>query len=620
MNWAVKLALVFGFACCSWGQVMEDWIEAADNPEELQVWIQELRENPLDLNQATVEELSRLPFMDNEAAKRMLKRRGESEGFDTFEDAIQLAGLTDAQVESMREFTYVPQIPVMPARSVIRSGGSISGDAGKRLETSNAGYRLRADIEGNEGQTGFLFGYRGADRTEFFQDASFGISVPSKGYRPRLLAGDFQMESGTGLVFATSYGMGSWMSSSDAFRVPESKGLVSRPSSNRLAVQRGVATEIEYRFLKVQMIAALNRLDAAIENGEAMSITEGASSSTELEQARDNQLEERLLGASVKADGGWCRTGMTGYASEFTPGFRPTDIRETMPRLGERRLQVGSVYGRASRGSLEAISEFASASSGGIAHQSALTWQENNASWSIYHLYADAGFYSPHSKFWSGFGEDAGNAKSTGLRASWRGQGYRLALSGSTERTPFRTSTSPLRKSGDNIEAQVRVFPVDAFELNLLTGRRWNEITSQTEPSIGKSTDRGRLELIYHGQEEYKVRVELKSSARETGHNHALGTLAFFQIKSAVRGVKLIARVSVWNVENSDASLGMHETSIYGAYPLVLLDGTGRRSSLMLVKQWNGFQLGCKIAHTIAERVNDETETVEFAMELGYRR
>jgi hypothetical protein len=89
--------------------------------------------------------------------------------------------------------------------------------------------------------------------------------------------------------------------------------------------------------------------------------------------------------------------------------------------------------------------------------------------------------------------------------------------------------------------------------------------------------------LVYHGQEEYKARLELKSSSRNTGRDHALGTLAYFQIKSAMRGVKFIARVCVWNAEHSDAAPSMHESSIYGAYPLVSLDGTGRRGSLMLV-------------------------------------
>jgi hypothetical protein len=340
MKWVANLALIWGIASCGWCQVMEDWIEAADNPEELQVWIQELRENPLDLNRATFEELSRLPFMDAEAAERLLKLRSEQSGFITINSVIHSAGLSDAQAASMREFVYVPHVPAVAARSMIRGAGSISGDAGKRLESSQAGCRVRADFRGNEGQTGYLLALRRSECAEFLQEASFGISVPPSEFRPRLLAGDFQMEAGTGLVFATSYGMGSWMSSSDALRVPEAKGLVSRPSSNRLAVQRGVASEIDYRFLSVHLIAALNQLDASIEEGEVISITEGAPSTPELERARNGQLSEQLLGASLEADWGWYRTGITGYSAEFTPDFRPSEIIEPMPRLYESRLRV----------------------------------------------------------------------------------------------------------------------------------------------------------------------------------------------------------------------------------------------------------------------------------------
>jgi hypothetical protein len=177
-----------------------------------------------------------------------------------------------------------------------------------------------------------------------------------------------------------------------------------------------------------------------------------------------------------------------------------------------------------------------------------------------------------------------------------------------------------LRKSGDNLETQARVFPGDAVELNFLAGRRWNEIASESEPAIGRTTDRGRMEFIIHGQEEYKVRVEVKSSKRETGHNHSLGTLTFFQIKSALLGMKLTARATFWNIEHADASLAMHESSVYGAFPLVSLDGTGRRIALMLTKYWSGFHFGGKIAHTVSTSADDTSEYVDLALELGFNR
>lgn len=620
MRGLLCMASVFAMAFCLQGGVLEDWIESTDYPEELQEWLLELREHPLDLNTASLSELSALPFIGRSGAKEIIRLRFRLGGLESMSSIDTLSILSGAQRSSLSEFTTVSRRYQALDRAVIRSSADASADSKEKIESSMTGYRLRADFRGGDGTAGYLYGIRRPNQTRFFEETSFGIELPRERMRPRLLVGDYQIETGTGLLFATAYGMGSWLSSTDALSVPLARGLVSRPSSSRLALQRGLALESSTEAITARLFGAINRLDASVNSGETVSITEGTSSSTELYAARKDQLEEQLIGADIEYNRGHYSLGATAYSAGFSPGFNSADEFEPMPRLEKSSLKVGSIHARVNYRSLQAISEVAGSSGGGAAHQSALTYQDERSAWSLYHIYADEAFYSPHSRLWGGFCEDAGNARQTGMRSMLRGKGYQLSIGGETERTPFRTSTSPLRKAGDQLNAQLRLYPGSAVELSGLINRRWNELTSAIDEAVYQRTDRGRLEVLFYGREEYKVRLELKSSVRNTGHQHALGTLAFFQMKTAVLGIQALSRITMWNVEHSDASMSLYESSVYGAYPLVSLFGTGRRITLQFSKGWNSLRLGTKLGHTVSESVNETVETVDFALEISYRQ
>lgn len=620
MRGVLCIILLISTAVCLQGGVYEDWIEAADYPEELEEWLADLRLHPLDLNTASVSDLSKLPFMDRATAHAIVHMRRTAGGWRSVADVDTLANLSAAQKASLADFTAVAHDYLALERAVMRNAASVSAKTNEQIESAMAGYRMRADFRTNNGSAGYLFGLRRPRQSDFFEEASFGVELPQEEYRPRLLAGDYQIETGTGLVFATAYGMGSWLSSSDAITVPAARGLACRPTASRLARQRGLAAEYTSGAMTARLCGAINRLDAAISDGETVKITEGTTASDELDAVREDRLEERLVGANAEYMREDYAIGVAAYTADFAPDFSANNPLEPMPRLTESSLRVGSVFTRLTYGSVQALSEAAASGGGGIAHQSALTFQDKRSAWTVYHVYADETFYSPHSRLWGGYGDDAGNTRQTGVRTVLRGQGYQLSLGGSAERTPFRTSTSPLRKSGDRLRALLRVYPGAAVAISGQFERRWNELASALDESILQRIDRSRVEVLFSGREEYKLRLDLKSALRNTGRQHALGTVLLFQVKTTLHGILTVPRIAMWNVEDSDASMSMYESSVYGAYPLVSLYGTGRRFSMLLGRRWDGFRIGAVLGHTVMENLNETSETVDFALEISYRQ
>ncbi|MDD5087386.1 MAG: hypothetical protein PHI18_01130, partial [bacterium] len=88
---------------------IEDWIEDSQNPEELQRWLDDLSRSPIELNQATRDDLISLPFFDSHAARRVIAARHRAGGFHSARDAREIEGLTSPQRLALERFTVVSE-------------------------------------------------------------------------------------------------------------------------------------------------------------------------------------------------------------------------------------------------------------------------------------------------------------------------------------------------------------------------------------------------------------------------------------------------------------------------------------------------------------------------------
>lgn len=612
------LLLLLALLATARGQSLDEWVESSADPQELQAWWDDLRRNPLDLNRAAPEEIARLPLFDRATAQAVMNARRERGAFHNLDEALNLPSLTPAQRDVLRALTTI-QSPLRWRADWSALGGA-HGGGDAQFAPDRWSSRMRAVFRGEQ-QRAFLFGIRDAGGRDLFAETSFGIELAQPSLGTRWLVGDFQCETGTGLVFASPFGMAQWLASYDALGPGEARGLDLRPSSNRRLVLRGAAAEIRRGPLDVMLMGNWSRRDAAIGDSGAERLTEGESASSEdLAAAREGQVEERLAGASAQVNFRSVRVGAAGYTSRLDLPLAP-DAGGAEPELRGRNLRVGSVFISADRAGLNLTSELATSNPGGVAQQTALSFRGDRAGISLYHVRADEDFFSPRSVQWDGFGVAAQNAEVTGARIQAIWPRHTLTAALSTSRTPFRTATSPLKKDASSLETRWRAALSAKSELHLRLTRRTIEDASESVPAQKVTTDAARAELrLGTDRQTFRVRLELRSAQRGGDADRKLGSLVFVQGTQRTPWLEVTTRLSVFHLESNDVTMQVYELPLRGEYPLVMLNGGGRRATLVVARDWPGFRTAAKVAHSRTSAADGDHDELTLGLEFTYRR
>ncbi|HEY3294171.1 MAG TPA: hypothetical protein VGL38_01900 [bacterium] len=605
---------------CGFAQNIEDWIEASPDPEALQAWLDELRQMPLDLNAATETEIAALPFFDERAAKAVIAERTVGNGFGSLGEALAVTELSREQRRVLSQFAGV----TVDRKTVRTNAWFSAGYGGEPSEaTPDAMWgRGRASFLSAGKRTGYLSVRRQAEDPALFEQAAVGLEMRPHRMVPHLMAGNFQYEAGTGLVFASSYGMANWLSSPDAVKPGEAGGLILRPSTSTRRMYRGAAVNVNWSPVDAVVLGSWNRMNGALGDSGATGLSEGQSSSTALDRARRDQIEERLFGFCVQTGfQGW-RAGIAGYNAHYSPTFIPVVTSSSLPDFSGSSLRAGSLFLAMNGAGFGAMTELAGSYPGGRAIQGALFAQDSHAGVTLYHMNADANFFSPHSAPWGGFGEDASNQQSTGvrIRASW--PQHTLLFSGHVDKTPYRTATYPLSKPASEIEARWTTTLSKPLEIDVLGRRGWTDDGSSTLPARRVRVDRGRVEVRWSAQEEYRVRFEIRTAERDGQKSHGVGTLLFFQAKARVLDSGVYARLTFFGLEEDGSGLPLqvYEGSIIGVYPLVGLSGSGRRVTTTVSHHWGGVAASVQAAQATYHAGGRDHSTFDVAFGLGYRR
>jgi hypothetical protein len=613
----IVLTLYSSIAVLSAGTI-EDWIEAAENPEELSVWLDDLREHPLDLNRATVEQIGALPYFDERTAKLLFQERAIVKGFTTLEQVLGLGIVNDSQRQILRILTTVQPFDPSASRVRIRTAAKGERQDAEPFGSKTVQSRTRCEFSSPDGMRGYLFAFRHSDISDFYNGVSAGLEFPSHQLVPRILLGDFQNEAGSGLVFASAHGLANWLAAANRIAPGASQGLMLRPTTAGLSRLRGAAVGFESGSVGLDLLFSDQHLDAKLENGEVVRIVEGETASSELSKTRRDQVREALSGATMRVRALNTTLGLSGYRAHFSPEIKSSATVSTPSYVGNE-LDLGSIFFTGNLRQLSWLTEVAKSSPGGMAHQSMVGLNGDRLGCAIYHVFAEEDFYSPHSRMWGGFSQEAHNSQVTGARMLLVWPYYSLCLNGQLSKTPYRTETSPLSKSSNLAELRWTVHPLRMADLEILTSRRMSEATSSESPARDLRVDRGRLDVTFRTGEEYKIRFEIRSAHGEM-RSDAVGTLLFFQTKASILGLNVFGRLTFFDFENDDVSMNAYENSLYGSYPLTALNGTGRRAALMISRRWAGLSTGLKVAHTSQTQAMDEQESLECSLEFGFRR
>ena len=622
MKALLLILVVCGILSAVRAQIVEDWIESSENPEELKAWLDQLREHPLDLNHATLADLEDLPFFEYQRIQFLLQERDALGGFSNINQVLALDFLTEPQRQSLRLFTKVNRTEIIKSKVRIHSICGGSKDQRASIKSRDLYSKSQTSFVSYDKTKGFVFGFRRSGTTDFFNGVSAGIEFPAHDKFPRILIGDYQNDAGTGLVFASAYGIGNWLSSLVKMEPGNSDGLVSRPTTNGRLQYRGFALYTKFPLSQLSFLYSNRYLDAQLnEANEIEQIVEGTTASPDLLKARKDQVHESLFGVVGETGFPTIRLGVTAYRAQYSPAFAPASTSSELTAFQGNHLDLGSVYLKGSFKEISGLAEIAKSRQGGGAFQSQLSFGNRQLRSTIYHVYASEDFFSPHSMLWGGYSEEAANAQTTGIRlcSSWRS--HSLYLIGQTEKTPYRTSTSSLSKSANSIEIKWHFIPSEKIDLDLAGSRRFREETSLEQPTRDLRQDKCRFEASFHGTaEEYKIRFEIRSARDLDTKTSSTGTLLYLQVNAPVLSINAFTRITFFNAPSYDVRMTTYENSLQGSYPLVPLYGTGRRVSLILSKKWSQLSAGLKLSHTALTENMEDHESLDFAATFGFYR
>ena len=292
-------------------QYLEDATEDQDDSQLYELF-DELISNPIDINNATLEEILVLPFIPIKSAKRILRHLKKIKGIKTF-DKLKLIKNIDPNILLLLK----PFVKISPRRLrskkvskatfvKIRSrfindiqdkkgfiDGKYLGDKLKsyqRIKASYNNFKFGTLIEKDAGEkthTDFYSGY---------------LQYHSKGILNNFIVGDYVFEFGQGLAVWSPYAFskGSDATSSISKRA---RNFISYSSSDENNFFRGGASIVNFGLIKLSAFYSQNNIDATLDDDLTVSnLYIAGYHRTENEILKKDNISSKSYGASIRLD------------------------------------------------------------------------------------------------------------------------------------------------------------------------------------------------------------------------------------------------------------------------------------------------------------------------------
>ena len=611
--------------------------DQAGDTETLAESLVELRDNPLDVNTASADELSRVPGIGPVAARAIVTRRRAYGPIARLADLQAASILTAGALVvagpylSVGAAAELPEPPALSARDVYRGlrlvitqrlqarldipQGYLGTDSARTYRGSPIRVYTRAQARYGrnlmlnltlEKDPGEAF----SDRALGYDHVSAGAGLMRTGRIEALVVGDFVAAFGQGLVLASGAGMGK---GSETTRGPvrRGRGLQTYGSADENRYLRGAgATVAVTPWLLASTFASRRRLDASLAAPDSSDLaagdfppgTESVVTSlsadglhrTPSELSRRGALGETLLGGALEGrfDGRRldARIGAVGYRSRFDMPVAGTERPDA--RYGFRGDVAGAIglYGDLRTDRYHAFGEVARDAGGamsGVAGAGA-TLGPGSELLVVARRYPRE-FVTLHGH---PFGERNGAGQNeTGIYAGALVASGRWTVSAYADlyRFPWLRFNLPRPSSGHEWFLLVEYRPArwlrayaqargETRESGVTTG---GTATGSLVGSLLADMRRTvRLHADFEASRSLRLRARIEAAHARTGLDPASrGTLVFHDVRYVVRpGFRVDARVTLFQTDDFESRLYQLEGDVAGAFTLPVLQGRGTRA------------------------------------------
>ncbi|MBN1638954.1 MAG: helix-hairpin-helix domain-containing protein [Ignavibacteriales bacterium] len=299
---------------------LEDLIEESTiDAEDSQLFdlLEELLDNPIDLNQAEFDDLIRIPFIDSYTAQIILSY-GRSKIFKEVNDLYSIEQLDKELIKKIIPYLIVKsksttQI-IKPLEKNIFENTSIEfrtrvinnlqvqkGFYNNKYEGSKIKSYNRLKIKYAKNiQLGILTEKDPGEKS-YFDFMSYHLYGEQLYFDNKFVLGDYLLEFGHGLALWSPY---SFSKGSDAVKAPIKNAKIIRPytSADESQFFRGLATEFSFNNLKARVFYSQNFFDATYDSLKktVTSINYSGYHRTENEKLKENNIRETFWGGSIE--------------------------------------------------------------------------------------------------------------------------------------------------------------------------------------------------------------------------------------------------------------------------------------------------------------------------------
>ncbi len=596
--------------------------------------LESLAENPLNINSASANELSKLHLLNDIQIQNLLNYRNQFGTIFSIYELAAIDGFSQDLLVQMEPFVSFGQIVKKPQsfsetlkygrhQLLVRSLGAVqTPDGYMEREDGSVPYegnrfryysRYRFEAGDNfsvgitaEKDPGEAF-FTGSNK-HGFDFYSGHISVKANPIIENITVGDFWVRAGQGLVLWQGFSMSKSVNSMDVYKT--SQGLRPFTSTDENKFFRGIATSLKMGETKVILFYSRKNDDANIvfDDSVAVSFSSLQTSGyhrTENERDDEKSIKHTNYGVVVNRQFNYLKLGGTFVYEHFNMPFIRSDQLYNKFRFSGKENYTAGVDYLFSKGRYQLFGEAAFSKSKGKAYlQGAVVHLHERLSFSLLYRHFDKDY---HALWANPFAEGSSAENETGLYFGTRILPFRfVTLSAYSDfyHSEWVNYTTAGPASGWEVFAQadIRLSEKIQFYIRYKNQEKEQKITiNELYKNQPEQTRKIRLHFQYQANEMWTFKTRFENSFFE-GLKQENGFLIFQDTQFAPVSFPLhcSARLAWFSTDGYDSRIYAYENDLLYTFSVPALYGKGFRGYLNL-KCKVSEKLDCwfKIGHTL---------------------
>ncbi|MFO7889358.1 MAG: helix-hairpin-helix domain-containing protein [bacterium] len=415
--------------------------------------LQELRENPVNINRAETDDFRKIPFITQVFIQNIIRQREEKGSFSSLKDFRKRLQITGETWSKIKPYLRIKKRRLNNVSLNFRSRfqrnfstlknyhDQYPGSAWKmyqRIKVSQENiFKSALLIEKDTGETDPA-------------DHMVGFIELSNVYKEiRLLLGNYYIKSGQGLVTWSPYGFSKGVPQVSSVK-KRSAGIRGYKSTDENNFLTGAAADVDLGAFHFLLFASGTRLDASInEDGTVKGFPTSGYHRTEYEKKNKERVTEGLRGIQATLTTKYGEVGASYLATRYShPVKRNSGEKNLFSFTGHRNFLVGLDFDLCFN-RFNVFGEIAGCSTKSIALITGCIYDIDLIKGVVTYRNFSPRFYSPHGQ---GFGSSSvKNERGINVGLAAKIKKYKINIMFDFYHKPWRTYFTPVPVSGDDL-------------------------------------------------------------------------------------------------------------------------------------------------------------------------